>query len=140
MERWDQSLDFQLSGLETAATPLLVGIPLIARVFEDDINAFVVRKERKEYGLLNILEGMPNDKPVVMLDDLCNSSISLRRCYDELVGLNMTVANKAFTIVNKSNNDVHSYQRQHTDMYLPSDIEVVSLFTLDDFNLSNPSH
>lgn len=140
MERCDARLDFQLSGIESAATPLLVGIPLIARVYNDDINAFVVRKEKKEYGLLNTIEGLPNEKPVVMVDDLCNSSSSLRMCYNELLNLNMSVANKAFTIVNKSNKNVHSEQRQHSDMYLPSEIEVISLFTLDDFNLDNPSH
>lgn len=140
MERWNPQLDFQLSGMESAATPLLVGIPLIARVYDDDINSFVVRKERKEYGLLNTIEGLPNDKPVVMVDDLCNSSASLAQCLRELIELKMPVATRAFTIVNKSNKGVHSEQRHRSDMYLPKDIEVISLFTLDDFNLNNPSH
>lgn len=140
MERQDVLLDFQLSGLETASTPLLVGIPLIARVYGDDINAFVVRKERKEYGLLNTIEGLPNTKLTVMLDDLCNSSMSLNKCFNELNRLNIPVASKAFTIVNKSNKHIHDDQRHRSDMYLPSDIEVISLFTLDDFNLNNPSH
>lgn len=140
MERQDIMLDFQLSGLETAATPLLVGIPLIASVYGDSINAFVVRKDRKQYGLLNTIEGIPNAKLTVMVDDLCNSSMSLNRCFNELVDLNIPVASKAFTIVNKSNRDVHDEQRHHSDMYLPSSVEVISLFTLDDFNLNNPSH
>jgi len=140
MERQDVMLDFQLSGLETAATPLLVGIPLIARVYGDDINAFVVRKDKKQYGLLNTIEGVPNTKLTIMVDDLCNSSASLGRCFNELVSLHIPVASKAFTIVNKSNKDIHDEQRHHSDMYLPSNVEVISLFTLDDFNLNNPSH
>lgn len=140
MERIDPKLDFQISGLETAATPMLAGIPLIARVFGDDINAFVVRQERKKYGLLNSIEGIPNKKPVVMLDDLCNSSSSLNRCYKELVELKLDVCDTAFVLVNKSNKAVHTTQRLKTDMYLPSHINVSSLFTLDDFDLNNPSH
>lgn len=140
MERIDPELNFQISGLETAATPMLAGIPLIARVFGDDINAFVVRQERKKYGLRNTIEGQPNSKPVVMIDDLCNSSASLSRCHKELVNLKLGVCTTAFVIVNKSNEEVHSNKRLNTDMYLPSNIRVISLFTLDDFNLSNPSH
>lgn len=140
MERIDPELNFQLSGLETAATPLLAGIPLIARVYGDNINAFVVRQERKKYGLCNTIEGQPNSKPVVMLDDLCNSSASLSRCYKELVELKLDVCDTAFVLVNKSNNEVHSNKRLNTDMYLPTNMRVVSLFTLDNFNLSNPSH
>jgi orotate phosphoribosyltransferase len=140
MERIDSDLNFQISGLETAATPMLAGIPLIARVYGDDINAFVVRQERKQYGLLNTIEGLPNTKPVLMLDDLCNSSSSLSKCYKELIDLKHEVCDTAFVLVNKSNEEVHTRERLNTDMYLPAHIKVISLFTLDDFNLSNPSH
>jgi orotate phosphoribosyltransferase len=140
MERIDPYLDFQISGLETAATPMLAGIPLIARVYDDDINAFVVRQKPKEYGLLNTIEGMPNTKPVVMLDDLCNSSASLSKCYKELVNLNMEVCPTAFVLVNKSYKITDSNKRLNSDMYLPSHIKVISLFTLDDFELIGNSH
>jgi orotate phosphoribosyltransferase len=140
MERIDPDLNFQISGLETAATPMLAGIPLIARVYGDDINSFVVRQERKKYGLLNTIEGLPNSKPVLMLDDLCNSSASLSKCYKELLELKHEVCDTAFVLVNKSNEEVHTAERLNSDMYLPPHIKVISLFTLDDFNLSNPSH
>ena len=134
------NFDFQISGLETAATPMLASIPLVAMVRGISINSFVVRKDRKEYGLLNQLEGIPNDKPVVMLDDLCNSSWSLATCGHLLQQEQLTLAATAFTIVNKSNKGVHSEERLHSDMYLPKEIKVISLFDLDDFNLDNPSH
>lgn len=139
-ERLYPHFDFQISGLETAATPLLAGIPLIGQTFNLDINSFVVRKEQKAYGLQNWIEGLPNAQPVVMLDDLCNSSRSMAQCYSILKQHSIPVLPHAFAIVNKSNRDVHTVLRQHSDMYLPSDIEVVSLFNLDDFNLRNPSH
>ena len=139
-ERIDPAFNFQLTGLETAATPMLVGIPLVAKMYGIDLNAFVVRKKRKEYGLLNMFEGRPNQKVAVILDDLCNSGNSMSQCERALDTEGMEVARVAFTIVNKSNGSVHSATRQRTDMNLPQDIEVVSLFTLDDFGLANPSH
>jgi orotate phosphoribosyltransferase len=140
MERLDPAFNFQITGLETAATPLLASIPMVAKVMGIDINAFVVRKERKEYGLLNMFEGIPNNQIAVMVDDLCNSSSSMATCMHRLHAEGITVANVAFALVNKSNRDVHEEQRLQTDMYLPPEIKVVSLFTLDDFDLSNPSH
>jgi orotate phosphoribosyltransferase len=140
LERIDPTLNFQITGLETAATPMLTSIPMVACAFGDDINAFVVRKERKEYGLLNMFEGIPNDKITIILDDLCNSSASMATCFRRLCAEDINVADVAFAIVNKSNKGVHTEKRHHSDMYLPPEIKVISLFTLDDFNLSNPSH
>jgi orotate phosphoribosyltransferase len=140
MERIDSKFNFQITGLETASTPLLVSIPMVASVMGIDINSFVVRKSRKEYGLLNIVEGMPNNKLAIMIDDLCNSSRSLAQCLHTLHAENIPVANVAFAIVNKSNKSVHDESRLVTDMYLPKEVRVISLFTLDDFDLDNPSH
>jgi orotate phosphoribosyltransferase len=140
MERIDPKFNFQITGLETASTPMLASIPMVASVMGIDINAFVVRKSRKEYGLLNIVEGIPNNKLAVMVDDLCNSSRSMAQCLHTLDAENIPVANVAFAIVNKSNKDVHEESRLVTDMYLPKEVRVISLFTLDDFDLDNPSH
>jgi orotate phosphoribosyltransferase len=140
MERLDPKFNFQLTGLETAATPMLAAIPMVANVMGIDLNAFVVRKTRKEYGLLNIVEGVPNNKIAVIIDDLCNSSRSMAQCLHSLQAENIPVANVAFSIVNKSNKEVHEENRLITDMYLPPEIIVISLFTLDDFGLTNPSH
>ena len=140
MERVEPKFNFQLTGLETAATPLLAAIPMVASTMGADINAFVVRKTRKEYGLKNIIEGLPNDKLAVIIDDLCNSSMSMAQCLKVLRAEGIPVGNVAFSIVNKSNKEVHDEKRLQSDMYLPPDIKVISLFTLDDFGLSNPSH
>jgi orotate phosphoribosyltransferase len=132
--------DFQIAGLETGSTPLLAGIPLISRVFNLDINSFSIRKEQKTYGLLNWIEGIPNEKPVMLIDDLCNSSMSMKQGYDILRKENINVFNYAFTLVNKVNKNVHKEIRTRTDMYLPKNIKMLYLFDLDDFNLYNPSH
>jgi orotate phosphoribosyltransferase len=140
MERLDPKFNFQLTGLETAATPMLAAIPMVASVMGIDINAFVVRKDRKTYGLLNVIEGAPNNKLAVIIDDLCNSSRSMAQCLNTLTAEDIPVANVAFVIVNKSNEEVHDNFRMIGDMYLPKEIKVISLFTLDDFDLYNPSH
>lgn len=132
--------DFQIAGLETGSTPMLASIPLIGRVYDLDINAFSVRKEQKKYGLLNWIEGRPNDKPVMIIDDLCNSSASMKQCYDICKHENLEIFNYAFCLVNKVNKGIHTHQRAHSDMYLPPDIKMIYLFDLDDFNLSSPSH
>lgn len=139
-ERIDSEFDFQITGLETAATPMLVGISMVAKVYGIDLNAFVVRKNRKEYGLLNVFEGRPNQKISVLMDDLCNSGRSMAQAASVLEQEGMEVGHVAFTIVNKSNHGVHSQQRLGTDMHLPDNLQVISLFTLDDFGLSDPSH
>lgn len=139
MERIDKDLDFQITGLETAATPMVLGIAMVAKYLGVDINAFIVRKERKEYGLLNALEGVPNGKLCVLMDDLCNSGRSMAKAFDVLEEEGINVANVAFSIVNKCNS-THPEKRKNTDMYLPEGMTVVSLFSLDDFGLTNPSH
>jgi orotate phosphoribosyltransferase len=135
-----EHFDFQITGLETASTPMLSSIPLISRIFNLDINAFSIRKNRKHYGLQNIIEGLPNNKPCLILDDLCNSSMSMKKVYDILVEEKIEVLNYAFCIVNKVNKNIHHQSRQTTDMYLPENIKVLSLFNLDDFNLTGASH
>ena len=132
--------DFQLSGLETASTPMLAGIPMIARAYDIRLNAFSVRKEQKEYGLRNWLEGLPNDKPVMLIDDLCNSSRSMAIARDIIEQHNIPFLDYAFCIVNKFNEVDHDEIRQNSDMYLPETTKIISLFDLDDFDLYCPSH
>lgn len=132
--------DFQISGLETGSTPLVVALPIFLQRNKIDVHSFSIRKERKTYGLLNWIEGVPNDKPVLLVDDLCNSSSSMRKAYDVLKEEGIKTLPYAFAVVNKVNKGIHDPQREVTDMYLPKDVKVISLFDMDDFNLNNPSH
>jgi orotate phosphoribosyltransferase len=61
---------FQVAGLESACVPLLVAIVLEAAKRGIKVNAFTIRKTRKEYGLRNIIEGCPTSEPVFFVDDL----------------------------------------------------------------------
>jgi orotate phosphoribosyltransferase len=134
--------NFQLAGLETGSTPLLSAIPLVAKTYNIDINAFSVRKERKSYGLLNWIEGIPNNKPIMLIDDLCNSKETMRTAYNTIRTYHpdLQFMNNAFVVVNKVNKTVHEPKRQTTDMYLPETIKMLYLYDMDDFDLHIPSH
>ena len=56
-ERFEKLLPFQIGGLETAATPLLVAITLTGAQRGISVNAFIVRKERKATGVGKRIEG-----------------------------------------------------------------------------------
>jgi orotate phosphoribosyltransferase len=126
--------DFQLSGLETASTPMIVGMPIYAQAFGINLSGFSIRKEQKTYAMKNWLEGGATEQPVMLLDDLSNSGNSLRKAYDILEWHSMETFTTAFTLVNKINHNVHKSNRDK-DFMLPDNIKIMSLFNLDDFDL-----
>lgn len=141
IEREIGHFNFQIAGLETASTPMLVGIPLRARKYGININAFSIRKEQKNYGLMNWTEGIVDPNyPVLLVDDLCNSANSLMRAYDIVSYLNMKVMDYCFTLVNKTNRkdsdkiEVDKYFRH----YGVTDMNFLHPYTLDDFGLDIP--
>jgi orotate phosphoribosyltransferase len=122
-----KGFNFQITGLETGATPLLTGITLVAKMYFDvDINAFVVRKDVKEYG--TEVEGLLSDLPVLIIDDLCNTAFSMKQCYDVVSQYNVKILPQLFSIVN-----VHDALK-----YMP-DHKMISLYTLEDFGLPRPN-
>lgn len=130
-----QTFDIQIAGLETASTPMLAGIPLVAARHGLNINAFSIRKNKKEYGLLNWIEGRVNNKPIILIDDLCSSTTSLKKALDVLIEVNLTnILDRAFCIVNKRN--VVDKTKPAIDIHLPEEIKVMYLYSLDDFNLT----
>jgi len=141
IEREIGHFNFQLAGMETASTPMLTGIPMCARKYGLDIHAFSIRKEQKEYGLMNWFEGIPDPNyPVLLVDDLCNSANSLIKSYIIVKERNLNLMDYAFTIVNKTNRsdeeklDIDKYFNH----YGVEDMKFLSIYTLDDFGLSIP--
>lgn len=96
--------DFQLAGREWSAIPLLAALPIIVKAYANkDINAFMVKRERKSYGCHNFIEGqIDRDKPVLIVDDLCNSTDSFVHCKTVAsVEQKLTVLPYAFAVLNK---------------------------------------
>ena len=147
--------DFQLSGLETAATPMVTSLPIYAKQLLDiDLHSFIFRKAPKEYGLEEPWEGTPKfDTPTLLVDDLANSTMSLKICSDICRNYEIQKLNYAFVIVNKVNRNYYDMGlpeeqysksehelRQKHDMYLDPNTTIISLFDMDEFNLKGASH
>lgn len=139
IEREIGHFNFQLTGLQTGATPMVMGLSMLCRYkFGIEINAFSVRKEQKEYGLQNWIEGLPlKDKPVLIVDDLSNSANTIIRCYQILQSFRADVMPYCFTCINKAN--INDTTRMRADKYFRHngilDMKPIAPFTLDDFNL-----
>jgi orotate phosphoribosyltransferase len=94
--------DFQLAGRLWSASPLLVFLPAYMRRYGVELNAFVVRRERKTYGIHNYIEGRPNKSQCLLVDDLCNSTDSFR--HSSLVCANeqgLKIMPYIFAVLNK---------------------------------------
>ena len=108
----------------------------------------------KEYGLEEPWEGTPKfDTPTLLVDDLANSTMSLKICSDICRNYEIQKLNYAFVIVNKVNRDYYDMGlpeeqysksehelRQKHDMYLDPNTTIISLFDMDEFNLKGASH
>ena len=139
VEREIGHFDFQLTGLETAATPMLSAIPLVARNFGIELNSFVSKKEQKAYGVRNWVEGCPIPKlPVMIIDDLVSTSNSMRQARyitEKFVGLE--TMEWVFGIVNKHSKTQKSWNFNNSMTHCDKmpDRKILYLCDCDDFNL-----
>ena len=125
VEREIGHFNFQLSGLETAATPMLASIPLVSKGFGINLNSFVVRKEQKTYGIKNWIEGRPDkNKPVMLIDDICVTATAIKKAKWICEQSNLEVMKVIFVIINFEN-----YIKQI------SNTKVIHLFNCDDWAL-----
>jgi len=132
-----KSFDFQIAGLETGSTPLLTSIPLIAKVYGIEINAFSIKKLKKPYGLFNQIEGLTSDKPVLLIDDICSTTTSLRSAFDTLVHHNCPkILDTPFVVVIDKTEADKAKTASDNHNLLPPHMNVGSLFAFEDFNLS----
>lgn len=129
---WEQfaaQRPLQVTGMEVAAIPLVTAI--LAKASQrgyTDVNAFIIRKERKEDGRTRIIEGTPTTAPVVLVDDLINSGQSLEKCRVVLQREGLTIAH-VFTVLDFHSTAGLRWRAEHN-------IPLTTLFHLPDFNLS----
>lgn len=93
--------NFQLSGREWSSIPLLTSIPLHMMSKGIKLNSFMIRRDRKTYGKHNYIEGFTNDLPVLMVDDLCNSTDTFRYQNKILKYEGLTPLPYLFAVLNK---------------------------------------
>jgi len=117
----------QIGGLETSGIPLVLAI-----LFESErrglgFEGFFIRKERKQRGLCDFIDGNLSDAPIVVVDDVFKSGASMDRARLAIKshGKNLT---HAHTIVDFDWDLGRAWSAQH-------DVGVTSFFKLEDFAL-----
>lgn len=126
---------FQIAGLETGSTPLIVGLTMTAPAFDINVNSFSIRAQRKAYGLKNIFEGIvDSDLPVLIVDDLSNSKDTIMRARQECTNENLTLLNEVFTVVHKDS--IPNFNSTVYNEVIENNITYHSLFNLNNFELS----
>ena len=124
---------FQISGVEQASIPILTAILMTAQSVGVPLTAFTVRKERKAFGLKNIIEGKPiPNLPCVFIDDLSSPThATLWHWIRTISEARLQFYPRAFVVV---------YKGKRVDLKeIPTtmgNIALESIFTLDDFNMT----
>jgi orotate phosphoribosyltransferase len=123
---------FQLVGLEAAALPLIAAIIIGGKRRGRTVHAFTVRKERKAYGLRNLIEGIPSRAPVMFIDDLTSPHHNAFWAVMNAVRQAGLVTNgHGYVLVRKLNAD--------DPTIIPTSlgsVQIASLFSLSDFDMT----
>jgi orotate phosphoribosyltransferase len=98
---FDDLPEIQITGVDTAATPIIMSILANSPKFTSKIiRGFSIRKESKGYGLNQIIEGIYNkDIPTIVVDDVINSGSTINKAINICKYLGMNVTNKAFAVI-----------------------------------------
>lgn len=125
--------DFQIAGQEWAAIPLVIGLPIYLEERHGiKINSFMIKSERKGYGLHNIFEGTPNEFPVLIVGDLCNSTNTYAHCHRVILFEKMQVLPYIFAVLNKYSAKIPNWDVE--DRVLRRNIKPLSIVNRDDID------
>jgi hypothetical protein len=123
---------FQLAGVEAACVPIVTALVLDGARRGFPVNAFTIRKYRKEYGRRNLTEGRPSNEPVMFIDDL--TSPQHNAFWHAMYGIgleSLRLCGKGYVLVLKK-----TVEEPRTISTSQGNIFIDSLFTLTDFILS----
>lgn len=123
---------FQIAGVESAAVPIVVAIIMEAERRNIKVNAFTIRKNRKDYGLRNLIEGRPNSEPVFFIDDLTSPKhTAFWHAVYAIKSHRLNLFSEGYVLVlKKTMNESNIIETSF------GSISIQSLFTLSDFDLS----
>jgi len=127
-EMFEKEYPFQICGQETAALPLIGAIVLKSAGAGKPVNGFFIRKSRKPDGLQKIIEGEINNEKIILIDDLINSGKTISHQIEILKEAGKKV-DAVFTLIRYRPLDSYEFLKENG-------IKAVSLFTLEDFELS----
>lgn len=127
-ERFAHTYPFQVGGLESAAIPLVSAIVMRSIERGMPVRGFYIRKSRKPEGLQRIIEGELTDDPIVLVDDLINKGGTFIKQIEILKREGKKLAS-LFAFVRFRNLDEYTFAKREG-------IELVTIFTLDEFGLA----
>lgn len=123
---------FQVCGLESASISLISAIVLESHKRGLNINGFFMRKSKKKHDMMNDIEGVPNEFPVIIVDDILNSGKTTLKQLEILKNANEgkgILVKSVFSILRFRDLDFYRFL---TDL----NIDIVTLFELNDFKES----
>lgn len=72
-----------IGGLTLGADPIVTAVTVTSYLSDKPITGFIVRKDAKEHGTRQVIEGfLPKDSDVAIVDDVCTSGGSLFAAID----------------------------------------------------------
>lgn len=129
--------NFQITGREWSAIPLVAVLPLAVNVLEgEQINSFMIKRKRKTYGIHNYVEGIPNDLPVLIVDEVCNSTDAYVHCHKVVTSdeLKLEVLPFIFAVLDKYSYKNHEEEDLAAlyDRHLGEPYKILSIVNRDD--------
>lgn len=118
--------EIQFAGKHWSSLPILGAV-----AYHFNVNTFSVREERKTYGLHNLIEGTVDNKPVLIVDAVSNSTNTFQFVQDHLRTQDIPVMDKCLCILNKKRKDDAGYLWDQS-----SQQEIISLVSLCQIDLS----
>jgi orotate phosphoribosyltransferase len=123
---------FQLAGVESAAVPLITALVVDGAKRRLDLGAFTIRKNRKTYGLRNLIEGSPSGRPVLFIDDLTSPQHNaFWHAIHAISMIGLKLNGRGYVLVRKQ--DAQACPAIETSM---GRVTIDSLFTLSDFSMT----
>ena len=114
-----------IGGLTQGADPIAIATAIVSGMQDDAINAFVVQKKAKEYGLMKWIEGnVQEGDNVVIVDDVVTTGQSTIEAIDRVRESNLNVI-KAIALVDRQEGGKEEIEKLG--------IAFESIFTKDDF-------
>lgn len=116
-----------IGGLESGAIPIVSSLCTKSWTNKRPISGFFVRKEKKERGTKKFIEGnLDENSKVILVDDVTTQGGSVLKAVERVREYNCTV-DKVITVVDRLAGAKENLKKH--------DIELIALFTKDDFGV-----
>ncbi len=118
-----------IGGLEMGAVPLAASITAVSHLQNRPINAFFVRKQAKEHGTQNLIEGLKKDdtisgKRIIIVEDVTTTGGSALKAAQTLKEAGAEVAH-IITVIDREEGAAHAFHN--------NSLEFTALFSGNEF-------